>query len=339
MTQPILSIAMPIFNAERYLVRAVSSIIEQTFADWELVAVNDGSTDQTPEILNWFAQHDERIRVIHQENRGLVGALQRTVDEARAPLIARMDADDIAMPDRLDKQLAFLRSHPSHVAVGGAILQMDADSDPLGIERLPADHEQIEANLLTRRTGMFHPTVMMRTSVMRACGGYRMEYEFIEDHDLWLRLAHRGKLANLADVVLCYRQHSTSVCWSKSNIQRERMNHLLREAYSVRNRHMPEGLVMESSVRRSRAGHGKWARMAAKSGSPKIAWKHLAEMWREPTELKYRLRMTGEILARLAMRAPKVPFLKLFEVPADSPWQDRYAFECSGNPDGSAKAA
>lgn len=312
---PSLSIVMPVFNAQRYLSAAVASMSAQTWTDWEMVCIDDGSTDESGRLLAQFAQHDQRIRVLRQSNQGIVGALNSGLAEARGQLIARMDADDIAMPDRLALQVAYLQAHPDCVACGGAILKIDADSDPLGVDRLPEDHAAIEASLLRRRTGMYHPTVLFRAQAVRAIGGYRPEHQHVEDHDLWLRLASSGRLANLADIVLCYRLHAESICWQRASTQRQRMNTVLEEAYAARGMELPAELRASQSQHRSAGGPGKWARMAAKGYAPRTALKHLGKLWREPASLPYRLRMTSETVLRIAASLPALPRHRLPQVP------------------------
>lgn len=315
MTEPLVSIVLPVYNAERYLPAALGSMLAQSLCDWEMICINDGSRDRSGEIIDALAQRDSRVRAIHQENQGLVRTLNRGIALARGRLICRMDGDDIAMPDRLARQVAFLRDHPEHVAVGGAILKIDADSDPLGVERLAAEHQQIERALLQRRTGLFHPTTIIRASELAAVGGYRLQYEWVEDHDLWLRLAQRGRLGNLSDIVLCYRLHASSICWQRSATQRERMTQLLEEAYAVRGLTAPPELAAVGVGQRSPAGPGKWARMAAKGLAPRTALKHLWRLWQEPARLEYRLRMTLETLLRLVVSLPRLPLERLPAVP------------------------
>jgi glycosyltransferase involved in cell wall biosynthesis len=167
MSTPLISVVMPVYDAGEYLVDAVASIVEQTLDDWELIAVDDGSQDGSGEILEWFALQDARIRVIGQANAGIVAALNRGCAAARGPLIARMDADDVAFPQRLARQAEFMRRHPECVVVGSSILEMDAESDPLGRSWLPTEHAEILDNLLNRRTGHFHPTTMYRAGSLR----------------------------------------------------------------------------------------------------------------------------------------------------------------------------
>ena len=306
MHEPLVSVVMPVYNAGRFLSGAVNSIREQSFRDWEMICVDDGSTDGSGERLDEFAAQDARIRVIHQTNTGIVGALNRGCEAARGPLICRMDSDDIALPNRMQQQIAFLRSSPGCVAVGGAILEIDVDGDPLCCSRLATSHTEIENNLLHRRTGLFHPTTMIRAEALRAVGGYRAEYQWVEDHDLWLRLARRGQLANLDDVMLCYRQHSSSVCWQRSAQQRELMNRLLAEAYANRNLEMPQELQLTSGANRSAAGPGKWARAAAKGGFPLSVAKHLKQLAKDQdTPRGYLVRMALESSLRLCAGFPR----------------------------------
>lgn len=324
MPKPLISVVMPVYNAGRYLIDAVASILEQSTGDWEMICVNDGSTDASAQLLDWFALQDPRIRVIHQANQGIVSALNRGCQAAIAPLICRMDADDIALPNRLRCQLAFMRESVNCVAVGGAILQLDEDSAPLGIQRLPSDHEKIIDNLLHRRTGLFHPTTLIRSQDMKAIGGYRDQYQWVEDHDLWLRLARRGRLVNLPTVVLCYRQHANSVCWQRSQIQRARMNELLKEAYQGRGQCVPEELQLQASLGRAPAGPGKWARVAARGGHPRTAWKHLKRMWHDRGPGYYSARMTAEITLRALVGWPKRLFTESkYHIPTFAGWHAR----------------
>ena len=171
MTIPRVAIVMPVYNGRRYLVDAVASIIEQSFTDWQLICVNDGSSDGSGELLDWFAGHDSRIRVLHQDNAGIVAALNNGIAATASPLVCRMDCDDIALPNRLKQQTNYLQQHPDCVVVGGAILEIDADDDPLHVSWLPMEHEVILNNLLHRHTGHFHPTTMIRASHLKAVAG------------------------------------------------------------------------------------------------------------------------------------------------------------------------
>ena len=300
--QPLVSVVMPVYNAQRYVGEAVASIIQQTLPDWELICIDDGSSDGSQQLLQWLAAQDVRIRVVRQVNAGFVAALNHGCSLARGPLICRMDADDIALPDRLQRQVEHMRRHPECTVVGGAILEIDAQGTPLGVQRLAAEHADIVHDLLHRRTGHFHPTTLIRSEALEAVGGYRAAYQWVEDHDLWLRLAHRGQLANLPQPVLCYRQHADSVCWQRAAQQRQLMNQLLREAYAVRGQEAPESVMLHAAPVRQAAGPGKWARRAAKGGYARSCWKHLRQLHRSDAHWTYKLRMTLEVGLRLAGR-------------------------------------
>ncbi|MFN3193546.1 MAG: glycosyltransferase family 2 protein [Aureliella sp.] len=302
---PHVSVVMPAYNAGAYLLDAVASIVEQSYSNWELVVVNDGSTDGTSEMLNWFAKQDSRIRVIHQANSGIVAALNHACQEAKAPLLMRMDCDDIALPNRMTEQVAVMHSNEDCVVVGGGILEFDCDGDPLCFNRLAQEHDEIVSALLQRRTGHFHPTTMIRAEAFHAVGGYRPQYEWVEDHDLWLRISELGELRNVPDIVLCYRQHSKSVCWSRAQTQRELMNQLLAESYERRGMKMPPALIHNTDVRRSDAGPGKWARAAAKGGFCSTVWKQLGQLNRSDASLGYKLRMNLEATSRCALNLLK----------------------------------
>lgn len=298
MSKPAVSVVLPVYNAGKHLITAIGSIVDQSFQDWELICVNDGSTDQSPQVLDWFAKRDPRIVVIHQSNGGVVSAANRAHETAIADLICRMDADDIAMPNRLTHQVDFMRTHLEHVAVSGAILEIDIDSEPLGLQTLAKDHDTIVKNLLCRRTGLFQPASMMRADAFRRIGGFRPKYQWIEDHDLWLRMSQVGRLGNTNELVLCYRLHPTSCTWSMSNLRSDLMTQLMREAHSERGLEGSER-TLTSPRSRSNAGPGKWARKAVRGGYPRTALKHLRKLWEENGLSWYTLRMFAEVGLRL----------------------------------------
>jgi len=217
---PRVSIVMPIYNGQRYLAQAIDSMLTQTFAVFELVVVNDGSTDRTEDIVSAIAASDKRVRLISQQNTGIVGALNRGLDEARGELIARMDADDVALPQRLESQIAYLDAHPDCVAVGSRCTLIDAYDVAYGSDEQPLDHESIDARHMGGKGGgIMHPTALIRADAIKQIGGYRQQTCWAEDLDLFLRLAEIGQLANLPDHLLRYRVHAQSVSRSKRQKQ------------------------------------------------------------------------------------------------------------------------
>jgi hypothetical protein len=202
---PRVSVVMPVFNGETYLAEAVQSVLSQTLSEVELVVVDDGSSDGSREIVERFMGADRRVRLlVNEENQGISGALNRGWRAARAPYIARLDADDVAPRDRLSQQVRFLDAHPSVAVVGGTLITIDSHGRPISTRRFPASNRAIQAALV-RYNCFSHPSVTMRRSALEAVGGYRFRH--IEDYDLWLRIAERFELANLPAPMILHRLH------------------------------------------------------------------------------------------------------------------------------------
>ena len=206
------SVILPVRDGGAYLEAAVASILAQTLSDLELLVVDDGSRDGAVAALRPLAARDARLRVLGNPGRGLVAALNFGLAQARAPLVARMDADDVALPERLARQLAFLDREPSVAVVGSQVAFIDASGALTG-ERthFPTDPETIAAALTTRGCVVKHPSVVARREILLRAGGYRPALARAEDYDLWLRLAERVRLANLPEVLLHYRVHPGQV--------------------------------------------------------------------------------------------------------------------------------
>lgn len=249
MGSPLISIVMPVFNAGRYLPQAVESILSQTFGDFELIAVDDGSHDDSPGILRDYQKRDPRVRVITRPNTGIVGALNDGLGASRGELVARMDSDDICMPDRLEKQVRFLAENPDHVLVGSQVLLIDPDGSPLCAKRdTEYTHERIDWAHLNHRWPLVHPTVMMRRAAVSSVGGYRTKYQWLEDLDLFLRLAEVGKLASLKDILLHYRLHTGSVCHTREKDQDSIRPELYAEVYQRRGLQPPADQTKTRSI-------------------------------------------------------------------------------------------
>ncbi|MBC6435306.1 glycosyltransferase [Nostoc sp. HG1] len=202
---------MSVYNNAPYLAAAIESICAQSFADFEFLIVDDGSTDDSGVIIAGFAVRDARIRALPQANAGLVTSLNRVLDEARAPLIARMDGDDIALPDRFARQVAFLDQNPAVAVLGTGCSCIDEAGHPhrYRFERSVPSADIVEE--LRNGPPLCHPSVMMRRDVVRAVGGYRFAFAHCEDYDLWLRLAEHVPMANLPERLLLYRHSETQV--------------------------------------------------------------------------------------------------------------------------------
>jgi glycosyltransferase involved in cell wall biosynthesis len=232
---PLISVILPVFNGARYLSEAVASILGQSFGDFELIAVNDGSTDNSLEILKEYAKQDRRIRVISRVNTGIAGALNDGIAAAAGQFLARMDADDVNLPRRFEKQVSYLIEHPECVLLGSRAMLTDPYGVPQYESKHKPAHEQIEADLLQGDGwAVLHPAAMMRAEAVRAIGGYRSQWVPIEDLDLFLRLTEIGRAANLPDILLHYRQHPGSANHTRFAEQEEKKRMLLREVFARR---------------------------------------------------------------------------------------------------------
>jgi glycosyltransferase involved in cell wall biosynthesis len=218
MTIPVVSVVMSVFNGEHFLQEAIESILRQSFRDFEFIIINDGSTDESGSILDYYRRCDPRLRVYHQENKGLIESLNRGCGLANGKYIARMDADDIAMDDRLMCQVDRMEKHRDLGLLGGAVEWIDTTGKSLGIHRHPCESRIIKT-ALADGSPFAHPTVLIRREVFLSVGGYRPVVVDAEDYDLWLRIADRFDLANLQAVVLKYRIHPGQVSERKCEQQ------------------------------------------------------------------------------------------------------------------------
>lgn len=223
---------MPVYNAKQYIGEAVESILNQTFTDFEFIIINDGSTDGTLDMLEAYAEQDTRIRLINRENKGLVETLNEGLALAKAPLIARMDADDIALPDRFEKQYAYMQRHPDVVVLGGRCIAIDADGDPLTQWNKLTSSDAIQNQHLNSLSGsvIAHPAMMYRANSVLSIGGYRKAAYPAEDLDMLLRVADEGLLENLDEVVLKYRVHVASICASDKSRQNKKVFEIVNSA-------------------------------------------------------------------------------------------------------------
>jgi GT2 family glycosyltransferase len=206
---PTVSVVMTVWNGAAFVSEAIDSILDQTFADLELIVVNDGSTDATQDILDGYQRRDRRVRIVAQQRRGVVPSANRGCGLARGHYLARLDADDVALPHRLEAQVEFLDHHPEIAAVGGAAVLASASGEPCFTVQYPATDEAIREKL-PRSCPLLHSAVTMRRAAFEAVGGYRLR-PYAEDYDLWLRLARTFRLANLDAAVVHYRVHDGQV--------------------------------------------------------------------------------------------------------------------------------
>jgi glycosyltransferase involved in cell wall biosynthesis len=271
---PLVSVLMSVYNGERYLREAVDSILAQTFGDFEFLIVDDGSTDGTAGIL--ASCSDSRIRLIRNEtNLGLTRSLNRGLTLARGKYIARQDADDVALPERLAVQVDHLEAHPEVIALGGRLCFIDSDGARIGEEARVVDHEDIVAQLMQGIGAVPHPAVVMRTDAVRQVGGYREEFRAAQDVDLWLRLAECGQLANLEQVIAYYRVHEEQVSIARRRLQRDAAERAVIEALRRQGSPIPSSIeIAGGEVPKRWQMHHRLAAMALHAGNPWAWWKH-----------------------------------------------------------------
>jgi glycosyltransferase involved in cell wall biosynthesis len=206
-TFPLVTIGLPVRSAESTLPAALASICAQSFQDWELLVIDDGSADGTAEIVADLARGDDRVRLIADgEQRGLPARLNQLLELARGDLFARMDADDVAYPARLERQVAFLAANPDVDLVGCSMLVFGEGGAPRGKRPAPPRHQEIITRPRASFFPLFHPTWIGRTEWFRRYG-YRPAARRCEDQDLLLRAQRRSTLANLPDILLGYREN------------------------------------------------------------------------------------------------------------------------------------
>lgn len=210
---------MSVFNSERFLPEAVESILDQRFREFEFIVIDDGSTDRSASILDSYQNGDARMRVCHEEHAGLIRSLNRGCELARGKYLARMDADDVAIKDRLAWQIDFMEAHQEVGVLGGAVEWIDATGKSVGIYPNPVGDREIKAELLRGFCAFWHPSILLRREVFAWAGGYRSAVVGAEDYDLWLRIADRFQLANLGEVLLKYRIHRDQVSMRKRKQQ------------------------------------------------------------------------------------------------------------------------
>jgi glycosyltransferase involved in cell wall biosynthesis len=206
------SVVLPVWNGDRFLAEAIESIRRQTLESFELLVLDDGSTDRSRAIAEEHARADARVKVIALEHGGLVRALNTGIERASAHYIARMDADDVALPARFEKQVAFLDANPRCLVVGSDMTVVDEEGEPVGVRWFPRSHPEIVQALMNGVSPLGHPAVMMRRSAVLEAGGYREDHFPSEDLDLWLRLCDAGELVNLPEQLLRYRRHTATIC-------------------------------------------------------------------------------------------------------------------------------
>jgi hypothetical protein len=206
------SVLLPVYNCEAYLEQTLASLSAQTFGDFEVIAVNDGSSDGTRDILEAHAKVDARFLPVHKSNGGIVSALNTALSVASGEYSARIDGDDIARSDRFAKQVAFLETNPDCVSVGSLYRMIDATGSVTGEQAPFGALRQTDLSVFPPHVATLpHPSIMSRTAALREIGGYRTMFPHAEDMDMYLRLAKLGRLELIQEPLLDYRVHTGSL--------------------------------------------------------------------------------------------------------------------------------
>ena len=223
---PRVSVLMPVYNAGRFLTQAIDSIVEQTFCDWELIVINDGSTDNSKAIIESYS--DDRIRYYENEsNLKLIKTLNRGIDLCTGEYIARMDADDIASPCRLEEQVGFLDKNPLHIMCGTNATIINNKGERVGKIHNLTTNDFLQINLLFSDP-FVHPSMLIRKDIL-AVNKYDERYRHTEDYELWCRIAPMGLVANLSEELLEYRWHDANVSVVHNDEQNRVKDEIIRQ--------------------------------------------------------------------------------------------------------------
>lgn len=210
---PLVSVVMPVYNGAAWLREASESILKQSYRNFELIIVDDGSTDATPIILKALAVSDDRVYPLSKPNSGIADSLNYGVRHARGQWICRIDADDIAEFDRIETQVALAGTSSTVVLIGSDMISMDATGLPLKRYNYPTEHGKLLKNLLEGGKFFPHSSAFFRKDAFLDVGGYRSRISKAEDHDLWLRLAQVGKINSIAKPLVRYRLHDAQISY------------------------------------------------------------------------------------------------------------------------------
>jgi glycosyltransferase involved in cell wall biosynthesis len=217
---PAVSVVMPVYNAAKYLPLAIESILNQTYKDFEFIIIDDGSTDESWEIIKKYSLKDGRIRIIRNRlNLGICRTLNYGISQARGKYIARMDGDDWSYPDRFFKQVSFMKAHPKVVICGGFTEVCDMHLNKIIYHQTyPTTDKMIRKKILILNP-FAHPLTIYKKKTFLEAGGYNERLFTVEDYDLYFRLGNLGKFANLAYTLLKLRIRDDSI--SRRNIARQ----------------------------------------------------------------------------------------------------------------------
>lgn len=253
------SVLFPVYNAERYVAESLYSILAQTYPDFEVIAVNDGSSDNSLAVLQAIAKTDSRVKVIDQANQGLVKTLNHAASLARGRYLARMDSDDVSLPDRFQLQVELLESNPELVLVAGCFEVMDHEGEYIYREIVPSRDHDLKRALYVRNP-IAHGSVMFRRDAFEQLGGYSANCGPTEDYELWSRMAALGEFAAIDRTIFRWRVNPGGITSTKQKLVERHMNQNI-DAYWIT--HPPQVL----SARELRASGRSYMKLHKKHGT------------------------------------------------------------------------
>ncbi|MFN6039864.1 MAG: glycosyltransferase, partial [Bacteroidota bacterium] len=223
---PEVSVILPVFNAEKYLAESIKSILNQSFTNFELIIINDGSTDKSSEIIKSFS--DIRIVYIEQLNMGLANTLNKGVSLAKGKYIARQDNDDISYPERFQKQFSYLENNAEIALIGTRARIVNEMGEPTGRNHLhPTNPNVLKLDLLFDNP-FVHSSIFVRKDILLKVGGYYSSSDFFEDYNLWSRISYHYKVANLPEILLDYREVNTGMSKTSDSYSKKVFNQCVR---------------------------------------------------------------------------------------------------------------
>lgn len=231
-TEPLVTVLMSVYNGQKYLREAIESTLNQTFGDFEFLIINDASSDNSREII--LSYPDSRIHLVdNPENIGLTRSLNKGLELARGEYIARMDADDVSIPERLEKQVRFMEENPDIAVLGSWAWVIDENNRITAELRTLTDFDTLFIEIFFSNP-LVHSSTLMRTAFIKKIGGYDEKFERTQDYDLWVRvLANGGKVLNVPEFLIKYRNHLENISTKKFKQQEDLAQLAIQNAYRL----------------------------------------------------------------------------------------------------------
>ncbi len=225
-----ISIVMAVYNGSDLLDQTLKSIGKQTYSNWELIIVDDGSNNSTVELIKKYMKKNSRIKLIRQSNQGQTKALNTGLKQVSGEFVARIDADDIMLPTRLDKQVKFLNEHPEIGLVGSSVNYCDESNKHFFILTPPTTHNELVSQLI-RRNPFVHSSIMFRSKILDKVGLYNTRLKAAQDYDYWMRISQKFRVANIPEILVTIRKHDSNI--SAKYYRRQAIGSLKTQAYAI----------------------------------------------------------------------------------------------------------